>query len=220
MERISDHANANRIYDEFEPLSNWKTEQGFEALTIYLPGFKKEQLKVQVTTTRKLRVMGDRPAGANKWIRFRKEFPIPPNIDVDSVSAKFEGANLVVRLPRTEPMGKQPSPIGTATKPPPVPKENPNLPSPAAKEKVQPPKETRENETELEKQAEKIQSPKPDEEALNQDYRSKVNEYKENLGGYVALMKNNRTALTAGVVVPAAAVLLLSLGFYAGQIKR
>ncbi|CAA0372329.1 unnamed protein product [Arabidopsis thaliana] len=220
MERISDHANANRIYDEFEPLSNWKTEQGFEALTIYLPGFRKEQLKVQVTTTRKLRVMGDRPAGANKWIRFRKEFPIPPNIDVDSVSAKFEGANLVVRLPRTEPMGKQPSPIGTATKPPPVPKENPNLPSPSAKEKVQPPKETRENETELEKQAEKIQSPKPareNEEALNQDYRSKVNEYKENLGGYVALMKNNRTALTAAVVVPAAAVLLLSLGFYAGQ---
>lgn len=165
--------------------------------------------------------MGDRPAGANKWIRFRKEFPIPPNIDVDSVSAKFEGANLVVRLPRSEPMGKQTSPIiGTATKPPPVPKENPKLPSQAAKEKVQPPDETREREAELEKQAEKIRSPKPareNEEALNQDYRSKVNEYKENLGGYVALMKNNRTALTAGVVVPAAAVLLLSLGFYAGQ---
>jgi len=43
MERISDHVNANRIYDEFEPLSNWKTEQGFEALTIYLPGLISQQ---------------------------------------------------------------------------------------------------------------------------------------------------------------------------------
>ncbi|XP_010510808.1 PREDICTED: inactive protein RESTRICTED TEV MOVEMENT 2-like [Camelina sativa] len=224
MERISEHASANRIYDDFEPLSNWKTEQGFEALTVYLPGFKKEQLKVQITTTRKLRVMGDRPAGANKWIRFRKEFPIPPNVDVDSVSAKFEGANLVVRLPRPEPMGKQDSPSGTTSKPPLVPKDNFKPPSPAEKEKFQPSKEA-----ELEKQAEKVQSPKPgreNEEALkvaakegtlNQDYRSKVNAYKENLGGYMALMKNNRTALTAGLVIPAAAVLLLSLGFYAGQ---
>ncbi|XP_010417863.1 PREDICTED: inactive protein RESTRICTED TEV MOVEMENT 2-like [Camelina sativa] len=230
MERISEHAIANRIYDDFEPLSNWKTEQGFEALTVYLPGFRKEQLKVQITTTRKLRVMGDRPSGANKWIRFRKEFPIPPNVDVDSVSAKFEGANLVVRLPRPEPMGKQDSPSsGTTAKPPLVPKDNYKPPSPAAKEKAQPSKEAREKEAELEKQAEKVQSPKPgreNEEALkaaakegtlNQDYRSKVNAYKENLGGYVALLKNNRTALTAGLVIPAAAVLLLSLGFYAGQ---
>lgn len=176
--------------------------------------------------------MGDRPAGVNKWIRFRKEFPIPPNIDVDSITAKFEGANLVVRLPRPEPMAKQTLPSVTTAKPPPVPKENLKLPNPATKERVQP---TREKEAELEKQAEKFQSPKPareniDDEALkvakkekgcdgilNQDNRSKVNAYKENLGGYVALMKNNKTAITAGVIVPTAAVLLLSLGFYAGQ---
>ncbi|XP_006294834.2 inactive protein RESTRICTED TEV MOVEMENT 2 [Capsella rubella] len=231
MARISEHAFANRVYEDFEPLSNWKTEQGFEALTVYLPGFKKEQLKVQITTTRKLRVMGDRPAGANKWIRFRKEFPIPPNVDVDSVSAKFEGANLVVRLPRPEPIGKENLPSGTTAKPPLVPAAKPL--SPAAKERVQPSKETKESEAELKKHAEKVQSPKrgrENEEAfkvaakkksnegiLNQDYRSKVNAYKENLGGYMALMKNNRTALTAGLVIPAAAVLLLSLGFFAGQ---
>lgn len=38
MERKSDNATANRIYDEFDPIFNWKTEQGFETLTIYLPG--------------------------------------------------------------------------------------------------------------------------------------------------------------------------------------
>ncbi|KAF8109806.1 hypothetical protein N665_0091s0035 [Sinapis alba] len=226
MERKSDNAIANRIYDEFDPIFNWKTEQGFETLTIYLPGFRKEQLKVQVTTTRKVRVMGERPAGANKWIRFRKEFPIQANIDVDSIGAKFEGANLVVKLPRL-PMGKQTSPIGTTPKPPPVPKET---------QKVQPIKE---KEAGVEKHAEKAQLPKPSrveetrraekEKALKetekenvcdgvkQDYRSKVNAYKENLGGYLSLMKNNQRAITLGMVAPAAAVLLLSLGFYAGQ---
>ncbi|CAA7022657.1 unnamed protein product [Microthlaspi erraticum] len=225
MERKSDLAATNRIYDEFEPISNWKTEQGFETLTIYLPGFRKEQLKVQVTTTRKLRVMGERPAGANKWMRFRKEFPIQSNTDVDSIVAKFEGPNLVVKLPRPEPIAKQTSPIHTtATKPPLVPKES---------EKVQPPNPTREKkEAELAKQTEKVQPPKPSTEKkealkvaekkacdgiLNQDYRSKVNAYKENLGGYVALMKNNKTAITAGMLAPAAAVLFLSIGFYAGR---
>lgn len=39
MDRKSDHAAAaNHIYDEFEPISNWKTEQGFETLTVFLPG--------------------------------------------------------------------------------------------------------------------------------------------------------------------------------------
>ncbi|VVB01612.1 unnamed protein product [Arabis nemorensis] len=228
MEIKLDHATANRIYDDFEPISNWKTEQGFESLTVYLPGFRKEQLKVQVTTTRKLRVMGERPTGPNKWIRFRKEFPIRSNIDVDSIAAKFEGTNLVVKLHIPEPLGKQTSPSGTTTKPPIVPKET---------EKVQSPKPERENEAELEKA--QLQKPTSEEDAkkdgkeeglkgaekkkdcdgiLNQDYRYKVNAYKENLGGYVALMKNNTTAITAGMVAPAAAVLLLSLGFYAGRV--
>ncbi|CAH2060801.1 unnamed protein product [Thlaspi arvense] len=223
MERKSD-SNANRIYEEFDPISNWKSEQGFETLTVYLPGFRKEQLKVQVTTTRKVRVMGERPAGANKWIRFSKEFPIQANIDTDSIAAKFEGANLVLKLPRTEPISKQTSPIGTTAKPAPVPKET---------EKIQPPNPTREKEPELQKQTEKVQLPpkasREEEEACkdakenvcdgihNQDYRINVNAYKENLGGYVALMKDNKKAITIGMVAPAAAVLLLSIGFYAGQ---
>ncbi|KAJ4906253.1 HSP20-like chaperones superfamily protein [Raphanus sativus] len=224
MERKSDNATANRIYDEFDPIFNWKTEQGFETLTIYLPGFRKEQLKVQVTTTRKVRVMGERPAGANKWIRFRKEFPIQANIDVDSIGAKFEGANLVVKLPRL-PMGRggQTSPIGTTAKPPPVPKETSTKEKEAGvekhAEKAQLPKPPREEET---KRAEKEKALKATEkenvcDGVKQDYRSKVNAYKENLGGYVALMKNNQRAITLGMVAPAAAVLLLSLGFYAGQ---
>ncbi|CAF1862794.1 hypothetical protein HID58_062355 [Brassica napus] len=232
MERKADHATANRIYDEFDPVFNWKSEQGFEILTINLPGFRKEQLKVQVTSTRKVSVMGERHAGANRWIRLRKEFPIPENINVDSIAAIFLGTSLVVKLPRLEPTGKQTSPIGTtAARPPLVHKET---------EKVQPTKPTREKEAELEKHAEKAQLPTPSREedkkraekqealkaeengnvcdGVKQDYRSKMNAYKENIGGYMAgMMKNNQRELTVGVVAPAAAVLLLSIGFYAGH---
>ncbi|CAH8341940.1 unnamed protein product [Eruca vesicaria subsp. sativa] len=220
MERKADHATAKRIYDEFNPVFNWKSEQEFEILTIELPGFKKEQLKVQVTSTRKVRVMGERHAGANRWIRLHKEFPIPPNINVDSIAAIFEGTNLVVKLPRVKPIEQQTSPIGTTAKPPPVHKGT---------EKVQPPKPT------IEKHAEKAQLPKPSREedkkeeglkaeekgnvcdGVKQDYRSKMHTYKENLGGYMAMMKNNQKEITIGVVAPAAAVLLLSIGFYASH---
>ena len=182
---------------------------------------------MQVTSTRQVRVMGERHAGASRWVRLRKEFPIPANINVDSIAAIFVGTSLVVKLPRLEPMGKQTSPIvTTAATPPPVHKEA---------EKVQPTKPTREKEAELEKHAEKAQLPTPSreedkkraekEEALKgnvcdgvkQDYRSKMNAYKENLGGYMTMMKNNQRELTVGVVAPAAAVLLLSIGFYAGH---
>ncbi|KAJ4903076.1 HSP20-like chaperones superfamily protein [Raphanus sativus] len=227
MERKADHATANRTYDEFDPVFNWKSEQGFEILTINLPGFKKEQLKVQVTSTRKVRVTGERHAGGNRWIRFRKEFPIPANVNVDSIAAIFVGTSLVVKLPRLELTGKQTSPIGTTARPPPVHKQT---------EKVQP---TGEKEAELKKHAEKAQLSKPSgeedkkrgekEEAIKagekgnvcdgvkQDYRSKMNAYKENLGGYMAMMKNNQREITIGMVAPAAAVLLLSIGFYASQ---
>ncbi|KAG2286147.1 hypothetical protein Bca52824_045751 [Brassica carinata] len=221
MERKADHATANRIYDEFDPVFNWKSEQGFEILTINLPGFRKEQLKVQVTSTRKVR-MDPSPQGV----------PYSENINVDSIAAIFLGTSLVVKLPRLEPTGKQTSPIGTtAARPPLVHKET---------EKVQPTKPTREEEAELEKHAEKAQLPTPSREedkkraekqealkaeengnvcdGVKQDYRSKMNAYKENIGGYMAgMMKNNQRELTVGVVAPAAAVLLLLIGFYAGH---
>ncbi|KAJ4903078.1 HSP20-like chaperones superfamily protein [Raphanus sativus] len=210
MERKADHATANRTYDEFDPVFNWKSEQGFEILTINLPGFKKEQLKVQVTSTRKVRVMGERHAGATRWIRFRKEFPIPANVNADSIAAIFQGTSLVVKLPRLEPAGKQTSPIGITARPPPVHKET---------EKVQPTKPSGEEDK---KQAEEGGALKGEEkgnvcDGVKKDYRSKMNAYKENLGGYMAMMKNNQREITIGMVAPAAAVLLLSIGFYASQ---
>ncbi|XP_010535767.1 PREDICTED: 23.2 kDa heat shock protein [Tarenaya hassleriana] len=91
----------DRIYQDFDPITGWTSEPGVEILVVHLPGFHKEQLKVAVTPTRKLRLTGERPAGGNRWIRFRQEIPLPTDVDADSISAMFKDGKLYVRNPKT-----------------------------------------------------------------------------------------------------------------------
>jgi len=53
-----------------------------------------------VTSTRTLRIMGERSHGDNKWSSFHKELPIPLYYDVNQISAKFEGGILQVKHPK------------------------------------------------------------------------------------------------------------------------
>ncbi|KAL5830697.1 hypothetical protein ACOSQ3_016115 [Xanthoceras sorbifolium] len=94
--RRQDH----REYEDFVPSTGWVREPEYDTLVVYLPGFKKEQLKVQVTTLRNLRISGERPLGNNKWSHFRMEFPIPANNDINEISAKFEGGSLYIKHPK------------------------------------------------------------------------------------------------------------------------
>ncbi|CAH8383273.1 unnamed protein product [Eruca vesicaria subsp. sativa] len=105
---------ATRIYQEFEPAARWTSEPDAEILVVDLPGFKKEQIKLAVTTTRKLRLSGERPTGGNKWIRFRHEVPVPMTVDIDSVSAMFKDSKLYIRHSKIKTESPQ-------TKPPPPP---------------------------------------------------------------------------------------------------
>ncbi|KAJ0266504.1 HSP20-like chaperones superfamily protein [Hirschfeldia incana] len=106
---------ATRIYQEFEPATRWTSEPDAEILVVDLPGFKKEQIKVVVTTTRKLRLTGERPTGGNKWIRFRHEVPVPMTVDIDSVSAMFKDNKLYIRHSKVKTESphqtKPPSPV-------------------------------------------------------------------------------------------------------------
>ncbi|KAL0709842.1 hypothetical protein Bca4012_016820 [Brassica carinata] len=103
-----------RVYQEFEPATRWTSEPDAEILVADLPGFKKEQVKVAVTSTRKLRLTGERPTGGIKWIRFHKEIPVPLTVDIDSVSAMFKDYKLYIRHPKVKTEVPQ-------TKPPPPP---------------------------------------------------------------------------------------------------
>ncbi|KAJ1432163.1 HSP20-like chaperone [Sesbania bispinosa] len=91
---------ADRVFEEFEPPSDWDHDEGSHTLILMLPGFKKEQMRVQVTSTRILKLSGERQISENKWRRFHKEFTIPTDSDTSGISAKFEAGMLYVRLPK------------------------------------------------------------------------------------------------------------------------
>ncbi|KVI09399.1 HSP20-like chaperone [Cynara cardunculus var. scolymus] len=59
-------------------------------------GFAKEQLRVQLRS-RSLIISGERKLQQNTWSRFRVEFPVSVNCDLNKISAKFEGNILFVR---------------------------------------------------------------------------------------------------------------------------
>lgn len=63
-------------------------------------GFRKEQLRVQLTSTRTLRISGERPLGDQKYGRFQKEFSVPSNVEATEINAQFEQGKLRVRLPK------------------------------------------------------------------------------------------------------------------------
>ncbi|KAI5323385.1 hypothetical protein L3X38_032457 [Prunus dulcis] len=139
-------ANTNRVYQDIEPLEEWVREQASDAFLVHLSGYKKENLKIQVTSARYVRVLGERPLGDNKWERFRKEFPIPSNCDPNGISAKFENSVLSVKLPKmiAPAVDTKVSKTPTTEAPKPPTQEAPTppaqeAPKPPAKEAPKPP---------------------------------------------------------------------------------
>ncbi|KAJ0450211.1 putative alpha crystallin/Hsp20 domain, HSP20-like chaperone [Helianthus annuus] len=88
-----------RIYQDFEPSMEWVPEDDSDTLLIYLPGFAKEQLRVQLRA-RNLIISGERKLHQNTWSRFSVQFPVSGNCDLNKISAKFEGNILFVRQPK------------------------------------------------------------------------------------------------------------------------
>ncbi|KDP42921.1 hypothetical protein JCGZ_23863 [Jatropha curcas] len=85
------------VYEDFEPTAEWQLDAGHDTLLVYLPGFKKEQLKVQVTSAGKLKISGERPLDHNKRSRFVKEIQIPLIYETEKISAKYEGGILKIK---------------------------------------------------------------------------------------------------------------------------
>ncbi|MED6168318.1 hypothetical protein PIB30_010651 [Stylosanthes scabra] len=111
--------NAQLEYQDIEPPFDWDHEKESDTLIVALPGFKKEQLRVQVTSTRKLRLSGERKIGDTKIRKFYKELSIPSDADTSSISAKFENGILYVKLPKV--ITPIPQPPAPAPAPTPVP---------------------------------------------------------------------------------------------------
>ncbi|MCE3216773.1 hypothetical protein HAX54_007989 [Datura stramonium] len=90
-----------QVYEDFVPSTKLVQEEHSDTLHLTLPGFKKEQLRVQLTKTGILKISGETPVGTpNKWLRFQKEFPVAENCDKSKISAKFENGILHVKQPK------------------------------------------------------------------------------------------------------------------------
>ncbi|XP_058106757.1 inactive protein RESTRICTED TEV MOVEMENT 2-like [Magnolia sinica] len=94
-------AKTDRSHEDFQPLFDWKREDGFDTLAINLPGFKKEQLRIQALSCGKMKISGERQIDGNKWSRFQKDFHVPENCNQCEISAKFENGTLNMTMPRT-----------------------------------------------------------------------------------------------------------------------
>ncbi|KAG6387709.1 hypothetical protein SASPL_152901 [Salvia splendens] len=119
----------------FQPASDLIQEEDCNTLLLYLPGFTKEQLKVQLKTTRVVKISGQRLLPNNRWSSFQKDFPVPENCDTNKITAKFEEGILYVRLPKEE---KKLAPAEAPQPPKPAAKLT-TPPAPAAKIDPPPP---------------------------------------------------------------------------------
>lgn len=71
-------------------------------------------MRVQVDNNNNLKVSGERliDGTSNKWSRFRKEFRVPNDCNLNAITAKFENATLYLIMPKDT---SNTLPIGEAT---------------------------------------------------------------------------------------------------------
>ncbi|KAK4272342.1 hypothetical protein QN277_020910 [Acacia crassicarpa] len=98
--RFSPTANG-RSYEDFDPLCKWRREEGRDILEVHLPGFRREQVKVQVNHLGFIVISGERALmEGNRWKRFKKEIEIPTHCNSNAVSARFMQSILTVVMPK------------------------------------------------------------------------------------------------------------------------
>ncbi|RVX06620.1 hypothetical protein CK203_029591 [Vitis vinifera] len=85
-----------QVYQELQPTSEWKQEEGSAVLVVHVPGFTKEQVGIQIEGMDRLRVRGTRLSLPNTRIRFDKAFPIPEDCTTSGIQAKFGNGILYV----------------------------------------------------------------------------------------------------------------------------
>uniref|UniRef100_A0ACD5WSJ5 Uncharacterized protein n=1 Tax=Avena sativa TaxID=4498 RepID=A0ACD5WSJ5_AVESA len=98
-------AAAARTYVDFVPSHDLVEETEKQTLVLNLPGFKKENLRVQIDNYGRLRVSGERPIEGNQWSRFRKDIQVPDVCDAGGIRARFEKDGVLhITMPRLSPV--------------------------------------------------------------------------------------------------------------------
>ncbi|CAA0805946.1 HSP20-like chaperones superfamily protein [Striga hermonthica] len=207
----------------FEPLSDFVQEAECDTLLVYLPGFTKEQLRVQLTKSGLLKISGTRPTGENKWSSFQKDFPVSANCDTTKITAKFEDGILYVRQPKlivpanNNKEDKKDSPSKAPHEPPPAPKPDqeqaPKQKEPAEDKEAKPTKDVPES---SKKTDERISNDQNQENVSGKNETSyvtgkaKLDDYKVEAESPAYRLKMARQKVTVAVAL----LLAFALGMY------
>ncbi|PIN13488.1 hypothetical protein CDL12_13890 [Handroanthus impetiginosus] len=94
--------------EEFEPFCKWDRNVDRDIIEIHLKEFKKDQLKVQLSNRRVLKIFGERPLDASTKSIFYKEVSVPVNTyDTPAIHAKFTNGCLYITMPKRKSLGPQ-----------------------------------------------------------------------------------------------------------------
>ncbi|KAL8123532.1 uncharacterized protein LOC141717704 [Apium graveolens] len=89
------------MLEELVPPSGWSQDSDSHYLVLDLPGFKKEEVRLQVNNRGEIITSGERQTVGNKLvIRFLQNFKIPENSITEKITGKFEGEVLYVTIPK------------------------------------------------------------------------------------------------------------------------
>ncbi|KAK7411469.1 hypothetical protein VNO78_02902 [Psophocarpus tetragonolobus] len=87
--------------EEIVPNSGWINDHSAHFLLVDLPGFKKEEVALQVDASiGKIIVKGERQTNEQKRVHFELTFPVPPDSDIDNISGNFDSEILHVFIPK------------------------------------------------------------------------------------------------------------------------
>lgn len=88
------------VVEEIVPNSDWTEDSLGHYLLVDLPEFRKEEVKLQVDSSGRIVVKGERQASEQKHVRFHLSFPAPVDSEIDKIAGKFDGGILYVTLPK------------------------------------------------------------------------------------------------------------------------
>ncbi|XP_059314997.1 inactive protein RESTRICTED TEV MOVEMENT 2-like [Lycium ferocissimum] len=90
-----------QVFEDFEPTTELVREQDSDTLLLYLTGFKKEEVRVELTRTGIMKISGERPVGFTTdgnflYLRFQEHLPLSENCDNTKISTEFENGILYI----------------------------------------------------------------------------------------------------------------------------
>ncbi|XP_076947606.1 uncharacterized protein LOC143619601 [Bidens hawaiensis] len=97
---FGDNQSSRLVFEEFVPPSDWTEDSTCHYLLVDLPGFRKQELKLQVDKGTHILVSGVRQATENRYKRFEQSFELPKDANTEKITGKFDGEILYISVPK------------------------------------------------------------------------------------------------------------------------